>query len=79
MLPKNQLNRINELAQIAKKRDLTPEEFDERKALRKAYLHNFRFGFTNMVEGLKIVDEENNDITPKKLVEIQKEKGIHSR
>ena len=31
------------------------------------------------IEGLKIVDEEGNDVTPDKLKAIQKEKRIHNR
>ncbi|MPM98412.1 hypothetical protein SDC9_145598 [bioreactor metagenome] len=31
------------------------------------------------IEGMKIVDPEGNDVTPDKLKEIQKEKGLHDR
>ncbi|MEO2747927.1 DUF896 domain-containing protein, partial [Enterococcus faecium] len=30
-------------------------------------------------EGMKIVDPEGNDVTPEKLKEIQKKKGLHNR
>ena len=39
----------------------------------------FRGGMRNHIEGLKIVDEEGNDVTPDKLKAIQKEKGLHNR
>ena len=38
------IQRINELARIAKERALTPEETEERARLRKEYLKNFREG-----------------------------------
>ncbi len=31
------------------------------------------------IEGVKIVDEEGTDVTPDKLKDIQKEKGLHGR
>lgn len=36
------LKRINELAAIAKQRELTEEEFEERAQLRKEYIEEFR-------------------------------------
>ena len=47
--------------------------------LRQEYLEAFRGGMRNHIEGLKIVDEEGNDVTPDKLKQIQKEKGLHNR
>ncbi len=38
---KNKLARINELAKIAKERDLTEEELAERAVLRQEFLENF--------------------------------------
>ena len=38
----SKLKRINELAAIAKQRELTKEEFEERAELRKAYIEEFR-------------------------------------
>ena len=38
----SKLKRINELAAIAKQRELTQEEFEERAQLRKEYIEEFR-------------------------------------
>lgn len=61
------LPRINELARIAKERELTPEEIEEWDRLRKEYLKEFREGFRQQLLNTKVVDEEGNDITPEKL------------
>ncbi|MCU9612389.1 DUF896 domain-containing protein [Caldibacillus lycopersici] len=79
MLPKKQLERINELARKAKSSSLTLSEQKEQLELRKAYIESFRGGMRNTIEGLKIIDEENNDVTPEKLKNIQKTKGLHGR
>ena len=77
MLSEEKLNRINELAK--KKKELPPTEEKEQQLLRQEYLEAFRGGMRNHIEGLKIVDEEGNDVTPDKLKAIQKEKGLHNR
>ncbi|WP_338973117.1 DUF896 domain-containing protein [Spiroplasma endosymbiont of Panorpa germanica] len=59
------IKRINELSAISKSRDLTNEETNERKQLREAYIINFREGFKQKLDNLKIVDADGNDITPK--------------
>ncbi|HFI0462890.1 TPA: DUF896 domain-containing protein [Streptococcus suis] len=79
MLSKEKLERINQLAKLSKERNLYKEELEEQKALREEYLFNLRKGFKNHIEGLKIVDEEGNDVTPDKLKAIQKDKKIHNR
>ncbi len=52
---KDKLNRINELAKIAKERELTKEEADERAVLRKEFLENFRAGFRQQLSNIKVV------------------------
>ncbi|MGX7395312.1 MULTISPECIES: DUF896 family protein [Carnobacterium] len=79
MLPKDQLERINELARKSKNEGLSLSEQTEQKKLREAYLAAFRGGMRNHIEGLKVVDETGNDVTPDKLKKIQKEKGFHNR
>ncbi len=79
MLHDDLLERINELANKAKKEELTEEEKKEQKRLRKAYLKAFRSSFEKELEGMKIIDPEGKDVTPSKLKKVQKEKRIHNR
>ncbi|AEB29761.1 hypothetical protein CAR_c10680 [Carnobacterium sp. 17-4] len=79
MLPKDQIERINELANKSKNKGLTIQEQIEQKKLRDDYITAFRGGMRNTIEGVKIVDEEGNDVTPDKLKDIQKDKGLHGR
>lgn len=79
MLSEEKINRLNELARKKKEEGLTEEEQQEQQTLREEYLTAFRGGMRNHIEGLKIVDEEGNDVTPEKLKQIQKEKGYHNR
>lgn len=55
---KDKLARINELAKIAKERELTKEETDERAGLRKEFLENFRAGFRQQLSNIKVVHSE---------------------
>ena len=79
MLDPKKIERINELARKKKTVGLTQVEQDEQFLLRQEYLESFRGGMRNHIEGLKIVDEEGNDVTPEKLKQIQREKGLHNR
>lgn len=69
-------NRINELYQKKQNEGLTAEEEAERKALHKEFIANFRAGFRQQLDGLKIVDKDGNDVTPEKAKRIQKKKGL---
>lgn len=79
MLDPKKIERINELARKKKIVGLTPVEQEEQLLLRQEYLEAFRGGMRNHIEGLKVVDEDGNDVTPEKLKQIQKEKGLHNR
>ena len=79
MLDPKKIERINELARKKKTVGLTQVEQDEQLLLRQEYLESFSGGMRNHLEGLKIVDEEGNDVTPDKLKQIQREKGLHNR
>jgi uncharacterized protein YnzC (UPF0291/DUF896 family) len=60
------IQRINELAAIAKNRGLTEAEIAERDRLRKEYLEVFRGNFKRKLENIKFVDEDGNEIKRKK-------------
>lgn len=79
MLSKEKLERINALAKKAKSEGLSDAEKNEQQALRQEYLQTFRLGMRNHIEGLKFIDPEGSDVTPEKLKQIQKEKGLHGR
>lgn len=76
MLPKDKLNRINALANKAKKVGLTEVEAKEQSALRREYLQTFRSSMLTTLKGVTIFDPEGNDVTPEKLKKVQK-KDLH--
>lgn len=43
-MEKEKIDRINEIGRIAKARELTPEEIEERRILREEYIKFFRAG-----------------------------------
>ena len=51
----SKLNRINELARLAKERELSQEELDERDMLRKEYIAEWRRGAEQALENTYIV------------------------
>ena len=57
----------------------TPEEAVEQAKLREEYIAGYRRAVRHHIEGIKIVDEEGNDVTPEKLRQVQREKGLHGR
>lgn len=71
---KDKLARINELAKIAKERELSKEEVDERAVLRKEFLENFRAGFRQQLSNIKVVNPE--EVTKKIEEEIEEIEGI---
>lgn len=80
MLTPDKLNRLNELARKKKAgQELSEAELAEQNDLRQEYLANFRAGFRNTVEGIKIVDPEGQDVTPDAVKAIQADKGLHGR
>ena len=66
MIDPKLLNRINELA---KKESLTEQEKMEQSLLRKEYIRQFKMGFKQQLESIKIVDPNGNDVTPQKIKE----------
>lgn len=53
MAPKK-IERINELARLAKQRQLTPEEQTERQALREEYIQAYRASLMAQLDSLVI-------------------------
>lgn len=54
-MEKTKIDRINELAHLAKERELTAEELSERDALRKEYIAEFRRNTIEVLENTYIV------------------------
>ena len=57
-MEKANIDRINELARLARERDLTPEEEAERHQLRQKNLEAFRANFRNQLEHTVIQRED---------------------
>lgn len=69
--------RINELAAKAKTPEgLADDEIAERADLRAEFLENFRATFRSQVEMLQVFDDDGNEVTPDKVKDIQREKGL---
>ena len=51
----SKLERINELARLAKERELTAEELQERDVLRKEYIDEWRQGAIAVLENTYVV------------------------
>ena len=59
-MEKANIERINELAHIAKERELTAEEAAERAELRRIYLENFRAAFRQQLDSTVIQREDGS-------------------
>ena len=66
MIDPKLIARINELSKISKIRELTDNEKQEREDLRKVYIKQFKEGFKQTLENVKVVDSNGNDVTPTK-------------
>lgn len=78
MNPKK-IARINELAKKKKTVGLTGSEKLEQAELREEYIAGYRRSVRHHIEGIKLVDEDGNDVTPEKLRQVQREKRLHGR
>ena len=67
-MDQKKIDRINELARLAKTRELTAEEQSERQVLRREYIDAFKASLVGTLENTYIVDEKGN----KKKVERKK-------
>jgi Uncharacterized protein conserved in bacteria len=68
--------KINELAKKSKEGTITKEEEEQQAILRRKYLENFRKSFRSQIEMMKIYDKEGKEVTPNKVKEIQRKKGL---
>ena len=59
MIDPKLINRINELANLQKQRELTQEEKEEQIKLRKEYLELFKAGFKQQLDSIKVVKKAN--------------------
>ena len=62
-MEKAKIDRINELAHIAKQRGLTNEEAAERHQLRQEFLEDFRASFRKQLERIEFVDEPDKPVS----------------
>ncbi|GKT03255.1 DUF896 domain-containing protein [Furfurilactobacillus sp. WILCCON 0119] len=76
MEPEKLRARINELAQKAKDGGLTEDEQAEQKKLREEFLANFRKSFRSQVEMMQVFDKNGNEVTPEKVRQVQRDKGL---
>ncbi|MEJ6400739.1 DUF896 domain-containing protein [Nicoliella lavandulae] len=68
--------RINELAHKAKAEGLSELEKVEQGKLRKQYLKRFKENFRSQVEMMKVYNKDGKEVTPKKVRDIQRGKGL---
>ena len=54
------IQRINALAKKAKAEGLTPDEVQERDALRREYINEFRQSLISQLDNTYIMDEQGN-------------------
>ena len=60
------IEKINTLNALKKERELTSEESEEWAKYRQLYLQNFKANMRNILENTKVINEDGEDITPKK-------------
>ena len=73
---KKLIPRINELAHNAKESGLTKEEEAERADLRKQYLKRFKENMRSQIEMVQVFNKEGKEVTPEKVKEVQRKKGL---
>ena len=63
---KEVIDKINSLNATKKERELTTEELEELAKYRQLYLQNFKANMRNILDNTKVINENGEDITPKK-------------
>lgn len=59
-MEQKKIDRINELAKLAKERELTEEEAKERMALRREYINSFKASLTGILENTYIQEPDGS-------------------
>lgn len=75
-IPQELIDRINELAKKKKTVGLTDIERQEQATLRETYLAMFRENFRSHVEMLQVYDKNGKEVTPQKVIDIQRKRGL---
>ena len=63
---KEVIDKINSLNATKRERELTNEESEELAKYRQLYLQNFKANMRNILDNTKVINENGEDITPKK-------------
>ena len=65
-MKQEKIDRINELARLAKERELTEEEQAERAVLRREYIDSVKASLVGHLDNTYLVDEKGNKTKLKK-------------
>ncbi len=65
-MTEEKIKRINELAALAKQRDLTPAEAAERATLRREYIDSFKASLRGQLDNIVIVEKDGSKTPLKK-------------
>lgn len=76
VIPQELIDRINFLAKKKKTTGLSEDEKVEQQSLRETYLAMFRENFRSHIEMLQVYDKDGKEVTPEKVKEIQRKKGL---
>ena len=75
-IPQELIDLINFLAKKKKTTGLSEDEKIEQQSLRETYLAMFRENFRSHIEMLQVYDKDGKEVTPEKVKEIQRKKGL---
>ena len=75
-IPQELIVRINFLAKKKKTTGISEDEKIEQQSLRETYLAMFRENFRSHIEMLQVYDKDGKEVTPEKVKEIQRKKGL---
>ena len=75
-IPQELIDRINFLAKKKKTTGLSEDEKVEQQSLRETYLAMFRENFRSHIEMLQVYDKDGKEVTPEKVKEMQRKKGL---